>query len=120
MPCASGFWSASWKVNNPEGLLMNFPLNPTIGQANGNLVWDGEKWVCASSRIITPWELWEGPYPLEVGPTAPNQVKVWYSTLTNQLLVWNWHTASWVPTSATISIGTSGVVIGATITAPGS
>jgi enamine deaminase RidA (YjgF/YER057c/UK114 family) len=52
-----------------------------------------------------PWDLWGGPYPLEVGPTPPSQVKVWFSTVGNALLVWQFSTQLWVPVSATVFVG---------------
>jgi enamine deaminase RidA (YjgF/YER057c/UK114 family) len=50
-------------------------------------------------------ELWGGPYPLSVGNVPPTQVKVWFNTVANQLMVWNWHTLAWQPVSSTVNVG---------------
>jgi enamine deaminase RidA (YjgF/YER057c/UK114 family) len=52
-----------------------------------------------------PWYLWDGPYPLQVGPNAPSNIKVWFNTTSNALLVWNWQTQQWQPAMPTVITG---------------
>lgn len=57
-------------------------------------------------------ELWGGPYPLSVGNVPPTQVKIWFDTVSNQLMVWNWHTLTWGPVSTTVVTGTAPTALG--------
>lgn len=50
-------------------------------------------------------ELWGGPYPLAVGASPPTQLKVWFNTFTNQLVVWNFATQAWQPVLPTVIVG---------------
>jgi enamine deaminase RidA (YjgF/YER057c/UK114 family) len=49
-------------------------------------------------------ELWGGPYPLSVGNVPPTQVKIWFNTVANELMVWNWHALAWQPVSSTVVV----------------
>jgi enamine deaminase RidA (YjgF/YER057c/UK114 family) len=55
--------------------------------------------------MATQNDLWGGPYPLAVDSVAPTVVKVWFSTTTKQLLVWNYAVPSWVPVASTAIVG---------------
>lgn len=51
--------------------------------------------------------LWGGPYPLAIGVAPPEQVKVWFDTFGQLLMVWNWHTMAWQPVSSTVTVGST-------------
>jgi hypothetical protein len=57
-------------------------------------------------------ELWGGPYPLSVGNVPPTQVKIWFNTVANELMVWNWKTLAWQPVSSTVVVRALPTVIG--------
>jgi enamine deaminase RidA (YjgF/YER057c/UK114 family) len=53
-----------------------------------------------------PWYLWQGPYPLEVGQDAPTNIKVWFDTRSDVLLVWDYvGGGSWVPAATSVVVG---------------
>lgn len=61
---------------------------------------------------MTQNELWGGPYPLTVGPIPPTQRKVWFNTIVNELMIWNWKGMAWQPVSPTVSAITQPTAIG--------
>jgi enamine deaminase RidA (YjgF/YER057c/UK114 family) len=54
--------------------------------------------------MFPPGFLWGGPYPLYVGSMPPTQVKVWFNTITNALLTWNYLTLSWIAVAPTVIV----------------
>lgn len=57
-------------------------------------------------------DLWGGPYPLALGNVPPTQRKVWFDSVTESLLAWNWKTLTWVPASPTVIVGAIPSTIG--------
>lgn len=50
-------------------------------------------------------ELWGGPYPLAVGNVPPTQIKIWFNTVADNLMVWNYKALAWQPVSKTVIVG---------------